>query len=232
VRLPHLPVEIWHEVFLLATLPAAWEFRVLEGRGRRSQRFHGPRELSVAAEKERRKLCLVCSSRKNIADAIGHFFVDEPVRRGKNTLLLLTSRHTVAAVFNQYACARHATIDVPFWELFDNSSRLFVLDLELQLLVAIQFLTFLCGDGRPIANQLRSLFLGIYQGEIPLPSTPLDPPLSILATISSAFPHLLELEIATDSLCNRVLGWVTHQAVLTSLICEDSISRLPITKWI
>jgi hypothetical protein len=188
---------------------------VIEGRGQRNQRFHGPRDLSVAAEKERRKLCLVCSLWRNIADAIGHFFVDEPVCKGKNTLLLLTSRHTVAAVFNQYACARHATINVPFRELFDNSSRLCVLDLNLQLLVAIQFLTFLCGDGRHVANQLRSLFLGIYQGDIPLLSTPLDPPLAILATISSALPHLLELEIASDFQCNKVLGWGNASSTLS-----------------
>jgi hypothetical protein len=187
---------------------------VIEGRGQRSQRFHGPRELSITAEKERRKLCLVCSSWKSIVDAIGHFLVDEPIRKGKNTLLLLTSRHTVAAVFNQYAYARHATINVPFRGLFANSSRLSVLDLNLQLLVAIQFLTFLCGDDRPMANQLRSLFLGIYQGDIPLPSTPIEPPFAILATISSAFPHLLELEIASDSQCNRVLGWGNASSTL------------------
>jgi hypothetical protein len=144
----------------------------------------------------------------------GLFLVDEPIRKGKNTLLLLTSRHTVAAVFNQYAYARHATINVPFRGLFANSSRLSVLDLNLQLLVAIQFLTFLCGDDRPMANQLRSLFLGIYQGDIPLPSTPIEPPFAILATISSAFPHLLELEIASDSQCNRVLGWGNASSTL------------------
>ena len=208
-----MPVEIWLEVFLLATLPAVWGFEVIEEEEHRHQKFHGPRDLSIAAEKERRKLRLVCSSWKNIADRIGPSFVDEPVRGDKNTLLLPTSHYTVAAVFNQYAVARHANIVVPFRELFEDSPSLSVLDLKLQLPVAIQFLR-LCAHRRPIANQLRSLFLEIYYGHIPISSTPIGPPLAILSNISSAFPRLLELTIVSDALSNELLGWGNEASTL------------------
>jgi len=95
---------------------------------------------------------------------------------------------------------------MPFRKPFAHSSRLSVLDRNLRLIL-------LCAHCRPAANRLRTLFLKIYHGQIPLSST-IDPPLAILAGLSSAFPHPPELGVVLGTLCNELLGWGNESSTL------------------